>query len=187
MESGITDELLMGRVKEGSVAAFEEVVRRWELRIFRLARGLLRNEHDALDARQETFIRVFRHASRFRMSGSFSAWIRRIAVNACADIGRKREREARLNGKAQAAYDDAGHESPEEIHSRSERERLVRHALSRLPEKQRVVVSMHRFEGLSLREVAEALDIPVPTAASRFYAGLSRLKKHLSPLMKEGH
>jgi len=187
MESGKTDELLMGRVKEGSVAAFEEVVRRWELRIFRLARGLLRNEHDALDARQETFIRVFRHASRFRTSGSFSAWIRRIAVNACADIGRKREREARLNGKAQMAYREKGNESPEETHARSEREQLVRYALARLPKKQRVVVSMHRFEGLTLREIAETLDIPVPTAASRFYSGLSRLKKHLSPLMKEGH
>jgi len=186
MDSGMTDELLMERVKEGSVAAFEELVRRWELRLFKLARGLLRNDHDALDARQEAFIRVFRGASRFRTSGNFSAWVRRITINTCADVGRRREREAKLNGKARMAYYGKESESPEEAHERSEREGLVRRALSRLPEKQREVVSMHRFEGLSLREIARTLDIPLATTASRFYAGLSRLKHYLSPLMKEG-
>jgi RNA polymerase sigma-70 factor (ECF subfamily) len=84
------------------------------------------------------------------------------------------------------AYYGKESESPEEAHARSEREGLVRRALSRLPEKQREVVSMHRFEGLSLREIARTLDIPLATTASRFYAGLSRLKHYLSPLMKEG-
>ncbi len=185
MNSGLSEALLMERIKEGSVAAFEELVRRWELRIFKLARGVLRNDHDALDARQETFIRVFRNARRFRPSGSLPGWIHRIALNACADIGRRRERDMRLNANARRNSEANPTATPAELSESTERAAFIRHAVGRLPERERLVVSMHRFEGLTLRQIAEALEVPLATVSSRLYSALSRLKIYLAPLMKE--
>jgi len=183
--AGASDELLMERIKGGSAAAFEELARRWEARLFRLARGFLRNDEDALDARQEILVRVYKNAGRFRASGNFSAWVHRVATNACMDIARRRQKEARVKTAARVNGEDDPVASPLEYSAATEREGMVRSALSRLPEREKAVVSMYQFEGLTLREIARALDVPLSTASSRFYSALKRLKRYLEPLMKE--
>ncbi len=149
--------------------ALLELVRVHGARIRRLARAMLGQAADADDAVQEILLRVQEKAASFDGRGSFRAWLRRLAVNHCLNvIAQRRRREGRVD-----AIDLDALAAPERV-SFDTREALDR-ALGRLPSDQRAALVLREIEGLSYREIAQALSIPIGTVMSRLARARERL------------
>jgi len=138
-------------------------------RIYRLARGILGQGADAEDATQEIFLRVREKAEVFDGKGSFSAWLRRLAVNHCLNrLAERRRREGRIEPC------DLDRVPTRALPTFETAEALER-ALSCLPDDQRTVLVLREVEGLTYREISEALSIPAGTVMSRLARARERL------------
>jgi RNA polymerase sigma-70 factor, ECF subfamily len=149
----ITDDQLLARVQSGQSAALELLFHRYADRVYGFAYGMLHAREDAEEVVTETFIRVFRFAGEFRAEGSFHSWLFRIAKRLCLD----RLRQPKLVTLPLQEWDQPEDDIFEEERDRSDMRQLVRQALSCLSEDYRAVLIMRDVQGLSNREVAEAI------------------------------
>jgi RNA polymerase sigma-70 factor (ECF subfamily) len=171
------DEALVRRAVAGDRAAFTELVRRHERRMFAVAVRMLGREEDALDATQDAFLTVFRKLEQFRGESAFSTWLHRITVNACYDVLRKRARQPVLH---LATDDDREYEPgpPVEDHAGAVAGGLdAQRALEQLPPDFRAVLVLADVQDLSYEEVADILSIPIGTVRSRLHRGRLALGK----------
>jgi RNA polymerase sigma-70 factor (ECF subfamily) len=179
------DWALLARAGVGDGAAFTGLVERHQERLLQLCERLLGSRDDALDAGQEVFLKVYRHAARAQPRGQFFTWLYRIAVNHCLNLLRRRKVVRFLSLGATGSPDEGDGSrllepaSPEpsaqaQLESR-ERWRRTRRALARLPESQRVVVVLAKFEGLSQKEIAAALAISEGAVESRLVRAMRQL------------
>ncbi len=164
--------------------AFEEIVRRWERKIFALCFGMLGREDEARDAAQETFISAYRSLSRFRGDAKISSWLHRIAVNQCLTQKRRlRSRSEEFlddeNGDNDRVFVASEEASPFRTTEEKERLAIVRQAVTSLPVNLRQVVVMKEFEEMTFQEISETLDIPLSTVKSRLYTALKQLRAKL--------
>jgi RNA polymerase sigma-70 factor (ECF subfamily) len=142
----------------------------------------------AEDLRQEVFIRVYRSARTYQATAQFSTWLYRIATNLCLDTLAKQQRRKEIPIapylESESEDFDGGFidpsQKPDEVVVKKELKSLVRLALTRLPEEQRVVVVMRHYDELKFHEIAEILGCPVSTVKSRMAAGMQRLSQMLS-------
>jgi RNA polymerase sigma-70 factor (ECF subfamily) len=159
-----------GRMAMGE--SFDETVLPHLDAAFRLARWLMRNDHDAEDAVQEASLRAFRYFRTFD-GGNARAWFLRIVRNTC--LGGRRHSVQELTDP----FDEEQHSSaqqasdPEELLLRNDDVRLIKRAIGVLPDRSRELLVLRELEGLSYRELADVLDIPVGTVMS----GLSRARQ----------
>ncbi|BAU48349.1 RNA polymerase sigma factor [Sulfurifustis variabilis] len=169
------DEALVARVRAGDVRAYALVVRRYNRRLFRIARSILRDDDAAQDAMQEAYIRAYLHLDTFRAPGNFAAWLARITVNEALMRKRKDQRYTPLDA---AGTDDErasggslapASESPEASAGAGELRRLVEAAVDRLPEGFRTVFVLRAIEQLSVEETAACLGVPETTVKTRFH------------------
>ncbi len=124
----------------GIFDAFDAIVRIYERRIFGLALRLAGSREDALDAMQETFVRLFRNLARVDPDHVLGSWLYSVAVNACRDIGRARRRSRLVPmGEKLAVFADPA-ANPELIRSGEEQEERLRSCLQKLPEKERAAL-----------------------------------------------
>ncbi len=184
-----SDAELMGRVRAGEVEAFAPLVQRYERRLFGFVLSRLAEPDVAADLAQETFVRAFRAAPRYRESGRFESWLFRIADNLVRSELRRRARRgvlASVDSEAvrETVRDDAG-PPPDEAAFRQELRLALREALPRLPQAFREAVMLRYVEGWSYREIAARLGIEEGTAKSRAHRGLQRLRLHLGPCFEE--
>ncbi len=179
-----SDEQIVERALTGDAEAFGEIVRRWERRIFALSFGMLGREEEARDATQETFFAAYRNLRNFRGEARVSSWLHRIAVNQCIT----RQRRAKVRNETELLDENEigdgdsfvrAAETPAHEFESSERDRVVRRAVSALPPEIRQVIVMKEFEELTFQEIADALSLPLSTVKSRLYTGLSQLRKRL--------
>jgi len=171
------DEDLMEMARSGSKEAFLRLIARWERPLRRFLGVLGVRGHEAEDALQETFLRLFAYRSRYRRrDGRFQALVFRIARNASIDLARRRRRSSEW--LSLHALDDGELEA--EDPSRGWNERLdLRWAIEALPEKLWVVVALSVFHGLGYAEIAETLEVPLGTVKSRMHLAMSRLRELL--------
>lgn len=191
-----TDAALMERVRGGETEAFEPLVRRYEQRLFGYFLSATADASTAADLAQETFVRVFRAAPRYRESGRFEAWLFRIAANLARSDARRRVLRRRLfvpeipedeapvptalpDGSGPCSPDD-----PESAARASEVREALRRALPRVPPVFREAVLLREVEGWSYREIAERLGIEEGTVKSRAHRGRKRLRELLSPQLR---
>jgi RNA polymerase sigma-70 factor (ECF subfamily) len=141
---------------------------------------MLGSREEAEDLGQETFLRVCRQAPRYRPTGQFRSWLFRIAGN----LARSRLRRRRILDWVRfepGRHDVAAAEEPADRRlEREEQRRAVRAALARLPDRQRQAILLRRYEGLSHREIASALNTTVPAVESLLHRALVALKKDLA-------
>ncbi len=134
----------------------------------------------AEDAAQEAFIRAWKHLPNYRPRSPFRNWLYRIATNAARDALR-RERET-------VDVDDlplvAPNVGPEEAMEKAERGERVRQAVLALPTASRTVLVLREYEGLSYREIADTLSIPIGTVMSRLNYARKRLRESLTPYLE---
>ncbi len=174
-----SDAERMARVARGDMDALGELVRRHQDKALALAFRMLGRWDLAEDVAQDAFLRVHRAAPRYRPEAKFTTWLYRIVVNLCRD-------QQRRAGRAPAplsedAPEPAAEPTADPLEAR-ERAARVRRALDRLPERQRTAVLLHRYEGLSHREVAEAMDASDKAVESLLVRAYAKLRKELADL-----
>lgn len=179
---GVTDEELFEKVRGGCRDSLAKLIKRYEATLFALLVKLTGgDETQADDLFQETFLRAVRAADTYDRSKRFRPWLTTIAVNLTRDEARKRKQrgEISLNGHGEDEKDRdpaSARETPLQSAERSDENRKVRQALSRLTEKEREVVLLHFYDSMTLLEVSETLEIPLGTVKSRLHGALTRLK-----------
>ncbi|MBI3179044.1 MAG: sigma-70 family RNA polymerase sigma factor [Deltaproteobacteria bacterium] len=175
-----SDHELASAARAGDYAAFEEIVRRYRDRVYRLAYGMTRNAHEAEEVLQDTFLNIFKNLEQFRGDSALSSWIYRVAANAALMRLRGQKRKPLLSlEEAVPNFDTTVSESllPAGEWARQADEKLlskelatrIEDAISRLPEKYRLVLLLRDVEGLANDEVAQTLGITVPTVKSRLH------------------
>jgi RNA polymerase sigma-70 factor (ECF subfamily) len=186
------DADLVRLAKAGGLAAFEALTSRYEQRVYGLAMRMLRQEHDAEDVTQQTFLSVLENLEGFRGEASFSTWVLRIASHAALKIIRKRkglntisleeatEPSDDLNSIPHPEYIADWRQSPEHLVERNEVRRLLDGALSRLDEKHRLVFLLRDVEGLSVRETADALELSEANVKVRLLRARLQLRGELT-------
>ncbi len=188
----ITDIELVGRAKTGELDAFETLTTRYEQRVFSLAMRMLRQEQDAEDVTQQTFLSALENLSGFRGEASFVTWLLRIASHAALKVIRKRQGlktislEEATEGSDQV--DSIPHpefiadwrQSPEQLVQKNEIQRLLNEALARLDEKHRLIFLLRDVEGLSVKETAEALGLSEANTKVRLLRARLQLREHLT-------
>jgi RNA polymerase sigma-70 factor (ECF subfamily) len=168
------------RSRSGDPDAFDRLVERHFAEIQRLARSILGDRDGAEDAAQEIFIKAWSSIRRFNGASSFGTWLHSVGLRHCLDLARKRRREsARLQPfseeKAESPFSLFGIESPAD--SRWEIRIAVQDALARLPEKLRIVLSLHYCAGYSIREIAAELRLSPSAVHSRLRIALERMER----------
>ena len=169
------DEDLLAQAVGGDQAAFSELVRRHEDRVFGIAMRATGDRADAFDATQDTFVAVFRQAAGFRGESAFTTWLYRIAVNASRDVLRKRRR---LPEPVETVPETAGGDPGME---RSVDLRLdLAQALAAVPEEYREAVLLHDLGAVPYEEIARITGTALGTVKSR----ISRGRRKLAELME---
>jgi RNA polymerase sigma-70 factor (ECF subfamily) len=165
------DAVLIERTGQGDRAAFEELYRRFARPVLAMALRQLGDNGRAEDATQDTFAAVWRSAKSYRQDrGSASAWLYAVARHAIIDRARQRVEPA-----AEVPDLPSGEDGPEAMAEASWLSWRVHSALERLPERERAVLELAYWSGLSQVEVASYLDVPLGTVKTRTRAGLARL------------
>lgn len=173
----------LARVAAGDMGAFTGLVEAHEERLLRLCERLLGDREEARDAAQDVFLKAFRKAGEVRPLGQVYTWLYRIAVNHCLNKLRRRKLvrflrfEAAPEESDTPAFDppDAGPDPASELEAR-QRWRATRNAIAKLPDNQRAVLILVRFEGLSYRQVAEVLGITEGAVESRLFRAMRRIE-----------
>ena len=190
--NGQVDMALIRRCQQGDELAVEGLVLRYQNYVFRLCYLIMRDEQDAEDMTQDTFIRACRALPRFeiREGISFEAWLYRIAVNCCRSRMRRKWYQVvpwqRLGfGERLAA---GAEERPERVLLRGEQRSQVLAAINKLGEKHRLVIILRYYADLSNEEIAGVLSIPSGTVRSRLHTARGRLRELLAAagLVDEG-
>lgn len=180
----------MRRVKGGDETAFAELVRRYETPLYNYVKRMTGSASDAQDLFQEAFLRVYRHARRFKEGRPFKPWLYRIATNLSLDLLRKRARHGEIPLDAPADSTNTGHTGLADPKStaanprdaaigRETAERLAA-AIASLPAKHRAVFLMARYDGLAYTDISAALGIPVGTVKSRMNKAVRELMDELN-------
>ncbi len=178
----LADEELIASSQVGSKEAFGELVRRYRERIQATVYRFCSDPHLAEDIAQETFIKIWRNLPRFR-AGNFRSWMYRIAINTAIDFARRARPTVDIEDLPLAAPND----DPESAVLHIERAQAIRRAVLRLPPHSRAALILREYEGLSYKEIAAALDIPLGTVMSRLNYARNHLQADLAPLLEEAH
>ena len=177
------DELVQ-RCKQGDLAAFTRLFRDHEARLYRLAVTILRNEPDAEDALQDTYIRIFERINGFRGKSAFETWMTAILVNVCRD--RLRRRKVRRALPLDWLRDQAGEgDVASDVAARSQRQTLWS-LVDRLDDKYRLPVILHYHEGWSCGEVGSILAVRTSTIYSRLNTARVQLRTMLQAESRQG-
>jgi RNA polymerase sigma-70 factor (ECF subfamily) len=186
----ISDQALVEKIRSRDYHAFEDLVNRYESKVYRLAIRMLRNPQDAEDALQETFLQVYRGLNSFEGRSAFSTWLFRLATNVCLMKIRHRETEPSklLPWEDYLPRHEEGEhpqivnwtDRPEEVLlSKESREKMLE-ALEKLPPEYRAVFILRDMEGFSNSEAGEALGITVAAVKSRLHRARLALRGMLA-------
>ncbi len=188
-----TDEAeLVRRARRGDLGAYDELVRRYQERIYATIYHMTANHEDANDLAQEAFIKGFQALRSFKGGSSFYTWVYRIAVNKTINFLKQRK------NKAQMSLDDldfnAEHDpdlvalisekTPRREVNLSELQEKLNAAMQRLSEPHRLVVTLHDVQGLSHEEIADIMGCNIGTVRSRLFYARQQLQAYLSDYLK---
>lgn len=182
--SDLPDDGLVERAREHNLAAFEALMRRHSRRLFRVARGVLRDSDAAQDAVQEACLRAFRRLDTYQPEARFSTWLTRMAFDEALMIRRRDHAgTGSLGAAAEAvAQETAASVAPaaeqfmEAVHARE----LLEHAIDGLPENFRLVFMLRAVEGLDVRDTSESLGVNANTVRTRLFRAQRILRGDLS-------
>lgn len=189
------DAELMLRFQRGDVAAYEELVRRYQGRVVSLAARYLGSATDAEDLAQEVFLRVFRAKERYEPSAKWSTWVYRITVNASLNYLRGRKVRKKVQGPMPTAPDDSeadpGFQDPDAASPHEELEKqeladVLRGIIEKLPDRQRIAILLNKYQGLSYEETAKSMDLTLMAVKSLLTRARWNIKEKLAPYLAEG-
>jgi RNA polymerase sigma-70 factor, ECF subfamily len=176
---------LLARAKGGDLCAFEEIVRRYQGRVYAVALRIVRRHAEADDIVQESFLRAHRALASFELGRPFGPWICRIAANLA--VNEVRSPEAREEGLPEGQGErPAPQADPLQGVLEQEAREVLQEALQGLPAEQRAVLVLRAVEEMSYKEIAEALGLSMGTVMSRLFRARERLAGALAPYLGPG-
>jgi RNA polymerase sigma-70 factor, ECF subfamily len=194
--AGIDERVVVARAQTGSRLAFEELVRRYDRDVLRLALNLMKRTEDARDVYQEAFLKVYRNLHRFRFECSFYTWLYRIVTNVCLD--HLRRRQARPEDQAPEIHATQFEDGTGDFFERQRENRATldpeRHllgqeiktrldaAMGRLSARERIVFEMKHYQGLKLRAIGDALGTSEETVKNSLFRATRKLRSELGAL-----
>lgn len=179
----MNEKELIARLQSRDEAAFEELIRLYEKKVYTLCVRMCGNTEDAEEAAQDAFLALWRGIDRFRQESSLSTWIYRLAANACIDLIRRRKKSAgSISLDDEELFVDAQDPAPQphELAERRETQRALREGLMSLPPEYRSILILREIEGLSYSEIAAAQELELGTVKSRISRGRTLLRNFLS-------
>lgn len=179
----MNEKELIARLQARDEAAFEELIRQYEKKVYSLCVRMCGNAEDAEEAAQDAFLALWRGIDRFRQESSLSTWIYRLASNACIDLMRRKKKGAgSVSLDDEELFVDAVDPAPQphEEAERRETQRLLQEGLLSLPAEYRSILLLREIEGLSYSEISAALDLELGTVKSRISRGRTLLRNFLS-------
>jgi RNA polymerase sigma factor (sigma-70 family) len=185
--AAIHDRSMANSIAAGDICAFECLMRRYNRRLYRLARATLRDRTEAEDALQDAYLSAFRSMASFRGDASLGTWLSRLVLNECfARMRRNVRREnvipmvsaSRHVESTQMIVDQS--DSPDSALGRAQIRDLLERKVDELPENYRIVFVLRSVEELSVDETAEALGIPEETVRSRHFRAKNLLRESLA-------
>jgi RNA polymerase sigma-70 factor (ECF subfamily) len=174
------------RFQAGELEAFNELVIRYQDKIYRLAYSFVNNREDALDLSQEAFLRAFQALGRFKRKSAFYSWLYRITMNLCIDFLRHRSRIKSVSLDAEAAYlpntliKEHKQYSPTKYVEAKELQQHIINAVSELSPKQREVFVLRHWDGLQIKEIATVIGRSEGTVKAHLFHAVRNLRKHLA-------
>jgi len=181
---------LVRLAQEGSPAAFEELVSKYQSKVFSMALSFTRNREAADDLAQEVFLKAYLALPRFHGKSEFGTWLYRISINHIKDYLRKkgRAKEVSLDDVQEIAFSNKEQtERAEQERETEARRTLVQRFVQGLPEKYRVIVTLRDIQGLAYEQISQALHLSPGTVDSRLHRARRMLRKKLAPyLLREG-
>ncbi|MGA2992483.1 MAG: sigma-70 family RNA polymerase sigma factor [Candidatus Korobacteraceae bacterium] len=186
------ESLLVGAARKGDVGAFEQLVRRYDRNVFRIAQHITQNREDAEDVVQDAFLKAYQNLGQFQGQSKFYTWLVRIAVNeALMRLRRRRpERMVSLDEDVKTEEDSMPREvadwapNPEQLYTQAELKDILSKTIQGLPPGFRTVFVLRDVEGLSTEETAEALNLSIPAVKSRLLRARLQLRERLNKFFK---
>ena len=184
----VSDEDLMMKCRKGDIGAFELLVRRYQNPLINYIHRSIDDYHRSEDLSQETFLRVFKSASRYEPTASFRSWLYTIATNLCRNEIRNRSRRNTCSFEDLVAEgEDVYHTEimrdtrylPDILLEKKEQRQMIRKALTQLPENQRVALTLITYQDLRYEEVAEILGCSVGAVKALIHRARQKMKKLL--------
>ncbi len=176
---------LLEKVQAGDREAFMTVTRLYQRKVFVMAYSILRDREDALDAVQETFLRLYQRAALYKPGRSFQGWLLQIAKNISIDHYR-RNRKKRREWEVAAPVDALPLAAPpgrEGDSTAADLRRAFARSVDALAERQKMVFIMRHYNELQFHEISEAMKISVGTAKSLHFKAVQNLRKRLAPVL----
>ncbi len=182
-QSELQDEEVVGRVLAGETALFEILMRRYNQRLYRVSRVILRDDGEAEDVMQDAYVRAYEHLNQFAGKAAFSTWLTRIAIHEALARKRRRGRMEELdaltaNGDTMPILKSSAL-TPEAGTAQAETRQLLEEAIDRLPENYRTVVMLREVEEMSVAETAESLGVTDAVVKTRLHRAHAMLRKDL--------
>jgi RNA polymerase sigma-70 factor (ECF subfamily) len=183
---------LVDAARGGDVGAFEQLVKRYDRNVFRIAQHITQNREDAEDVVQDAFLKAFQNLGQFQGQSKFYTWLVRIAVNeALMRLRRRRpERMVSIDEDVKTEEDSIPREiadwspNPEQLYNQGELKEILQKTIQGLPESFRTVFILRDVEGLSTEETADALGLSVPAVKSRLLRARLQLRERLTKYFK---
>ena len=182
-------QALVERSQRGELDAFEALVEKYRQRVWRLAFNVVRDREEAWDVAQEAFVRAWQALGNFRGQAQFYTWLFRITMNVASDRLRQRGARGRAFGTERVGEEEMERTmadtdvTPDERAARTEQRERIQKALAALPEHHRTIIMLSDLEGLSYREIADVLEIPMGTVMSRLHNARKKLRDVLGPML----
>lgn len=179
---GWTDEEVVERVRAGDTALYEILVRRYNQRLYRVARAIVRSDSEAEDVMQDAYVRAYAHLDQFARRAPFGAWLTRITVNEALARLRMQQRiqplaDDRAEGEMTMPSDE--HMNPEQQTANAELGRILEETLLSLPDQYRAVVMLRDVEEMSTAETADALGLTEENVKVRLHRGRAMMRESL--------
>jgi RNA polymerase sigma-70 factor (ECF subfamily) len=187
------ESVLVNAARKGDMAAFEELVRRYDRNVFRIAQHITQNREDAEDVVQDAFLKAYQNLGQFQGQSKFYTWLVRIAVNeALMRLRRRRpERMVSLDEDVKTEEDSMPREiadwtpNPEQQYNQAELKDILSRTIQGLPTSFRTVFVLRDVEGLSTEETAEALGLSIPAVKSRLLRARLQLRERLNKYFRK--
>lgn len=181
----MSDEELVEKIKKGDVDAYEEIVKKYENKVFGIIYHMIKNQNDVEDLAQEVFIKVYKNLPRFKGDSSLYTWIYKITVNLCLDEMKKRKNIVYLDEKLEVEDGELERELPSsdktqvELYEEKELKEKLHKCICKLPEKQKVMIVLRDIKGFSYEEISEITSIKLGTVKSQINRARLKLKELL--------
>jgi RNA polymerase sigma-70 factor (ECF subfamily) len=188
----VDESVLVGRARKGDLAAYDDLVKRYQERIYATIYHMTSNHEDANDLAQEAFIKGFQALKSFKGGSSFYTWVYRIAVNKTINFLKQRKNKAHMSLDDldfNAEHDPdlvalISEKTPRREVNLSELQEKLNDAMQKLSEPHRLVVTLHDVQGASHEEIAKIMDCNIGTVRSRLFYARQQLQAYLSDYLK---